>query len=170
LADLYLVCHPTRSGEDPVVDDPLIAGLAGAAAQVADEWDVLVAEETNDASRAQKLVAAVDAVLKDDRTIAMGAFADWVTNAAERLRRATVWPADAISTVFAELRPTPNEFVAYFVGDVLAYLNERGDRGAPGEIPKRMLVALRLAQNRKPETGEKIVIVSHSMGRAAGLR
>jgi hypothetical protein len=164
LADLYLVCRPTRSGEDPVAEDPVIAGLAEAADQVANEWDALVAQETNDAARAQRLVFAVDAALKDDKTIAMGAFADWMINAGERLRRAAVWPGDAISTVFAELRPTLNEFVAYFVGDVFTYLNERGDRKAPGEIPRRMLAALRLAQNRKAATGEKIVIVSHSMG------
>jgi hypothetical protein len=114
--------------------------------------------------RGQKLVSAVDAVLKDDKTIGMGGLPNWMINAGEQLRRAAVWPGDAISTVFAELRPTLNEFVAYFVGDVFAYLNERGDRARPGEIPRRVLVALRLAQNRKAATGEKIVIVSHSMG------
>jgi hypothetical protein len=164
LADLYLVCRQTRSGEDPVAEDPLVAGLAEAAGQVADRWDTLVAQETNDAARAQKLVSAVDAALKGDQTIGMGGVADWVTNAGERLRRAAVWPGDAISTVFAELRPTLNEFVAYFVGDVFTYLNERGDRAAPGEIPQRVLGALRRAQNRKAVTGEKIIIVSHSMG------
>jgi alpha-beta hydrolase superfamily lysophospholipase len=164
LADLYLACRPTRSGEDPVAEDPLVAGLAEAAAQVADQWDALVSLETNDEARAQRLVSAVDAVLKGDRAIAMGAFADWMTNAGERLRRAAVWPGDAVSTVFGELRPTLNEFIAYFVGDVLTYLNERGDRSSPGDIPNRVLAALRRAQNRKAATGEKIIIVSHSMG------
>jgi alpha-beta hydrolase superfamily lysophospholipase len=164
VADLYLVCRPTRSGEDPIAEDPLLAGLAEASAHVADQWDALVAQETNDAARARKLVAAVDAALKDDKTIAMGGFADWMSNAGERLRRAAVWPGDAVSTVFAELRPTLNEFVAYFVGDVFTYLKERGDRAAPGEIPRRVLAALRRAQSRKAATGEKIVIVSHSMG------
>jgi hypothetical protein len=158
LADLYLVCRPTRSGEDPVAEDPLVAGLAEAAAQVADQWDALVAQETNDAARAQRLVSAVDAALKGDKTVSQGALADWMTDAGEHLRRAAVWPGDAISTVFAELRPTLNEFIAYFVGDVFTYLNERGHRSYPGEIPKRLLVALRLAQNRKAATGEKIVI------------
>jgi len=153
LADLYLVCRPTRSGEDPVAEDPFVAGLAEAAAQVADQWDAFVAQETNDPARAQKLVSAVDAALKGDKTIAMGALADWMTSAGERLRRAAVWPGDAISTVFAQLRPTLNEFIAYFVGDVFTYLNERGDRASPGEIPKRVLVALRLAQHRMPATG-----------------
>jgi hypothetical protein len=94
----------------------------------------------------------------------MGGFADWMSGVGERLRRAAVWPGDAISTVFGELRPALNEFVAYFVGDIFTYLNERGSRDAPGEIPKRMLKALRGARNRRAATGEKIVIVSHSMG------
>ena len=40
----------------------------------------------------------------------------------------------------------------------------RGDRGSLGPIPTRVLAALRRAQERKKATGEKIVIVSHSMG------
>ena len=109
-------------------------------------------------------MSAVEAALADDQLLAMGAFADWMTSAGETLRRATVWPADAVSTVFAELRPTLNEFVAYFVGDVFAYLNQRTAGDGPGEIPRRGLAALRRANARKQQTGEKIIVVSHSMG------
>jgi hypothetical protein len=95
----------------------------------------------------------------------MGGFADWMTDAGETLRRAAGWPEDAVSTVFAELRPTLNEFVSYFVGDVFTYLTarERSD-GGPGAIPERFLHALRDAHRSKTENSEKIVIASHSMG------
>ncbi len=94
----------------------------------------------------------------------MGGFEDWLTKAGETLHRAVTWPADATGTVFAELRPTLHEFIAYFIGDVVVYLNERGTPQAPGEIPKRLLAALLKAHVRKKQTGEKIVVITHSMG------
>lgn len=163
LSDLYLACLPTKA-EDPVIDVPGIAALADAAAQVAGQWDAVMVSEVTDAARAQKFVAAVDGALAGHDLIGMGGIADWMTGAGEALRRAATWPADAIGTVFGEARPVLNEFVAYFIGDVLTYLHRRGTHDTPGDIPKRVLAALRRAQARKKETGEKIVIVSHSMG------
>src|SRR5262245_16659332 len=75
-----------------------------------------------------------------------------------------MWPADALGTVFAELRPAAHEFIAYFIGDVFAYLNEREVGGGPGEIPRRVLAALKSAHARKKQTHEPIVVVTHSMG------
>ncbi len=166
LADLYLVLRPraTKYEGDPFVSDARLAALADAAATVAANWDNLVAAESSDNARAARLISAVDAALTGDRLVSMGAFEDWMTRAHETLRRAAIWPADAVSTVFAELRPTLNEFIAYFIGDVFAYLNQREEAGAPGEIPKRVMVALRRALARRKETGEKIVVVTHSMG------
>ncbi|MEA3044772.1 MAG: hypothetical protein QOH47_2610 [Sphingomonadales bacterium] len=164
LADLYLAVRPTDPGVDPIIEIDELAGLASAASAVADKWDALVAREPNDASRAQRLIGAVDAILSGEEFIAMGGVRDWITRSGETLRRAAGWPGDAISTIFAELRPTLHEFIAYFVGDVFTYLIERGDRSNPGPIPRQLLVALRRAKARKDQTGEKIVIVSHSMG------
>ncbi|MBB4575953.1 hypothetical protein [Rhizobium lentis] len=165
LADLFLVLYPKKhQGNDPLADEPSIAALADAAAEVAGNWDDLVAKEATEDARLQRLLVAMKQRLDDDQLLAMGAVADWLTKAGETVRRAATWPGDAVSTVFAELRPTVNEFVAYFIGDVLAYLNERGSADAPGEIPKRMLRALRIAHNRKKQTGERIVVVTHSMG------
>ncbi|KRB86707.1 hypothetical protein ASE00_08480 [Sphingomonas sp. Root710] len=163
LADLYLACFPAGS-RDPIVDDPELAALADAAAAVADQWDSIAAHEADDAARARKLVARVDEALKGGTLIGMGGFAGWMEKAGEVVRRATTWPGDAVSTVLGEARPVMNEFVAYFVGDVFTYLTRRVDQGAPGPIPSRMLAALRRAQERKKATGEKIVVVSHSMG------
>ncbi len=163
LADLYLACLP--AGEtDPIVDRPNIAGLAAAAAQVAEHWSALLGDEATEEARARKLVAAVDAALKGDDLIGMGGFANWMERAGEVMRRAVTWPGDAVGTVLGEARPVMNEFVAYFTGDVFTYLTRRGDRTTPGPIPTRILAALRRAQERKKATGEKIVIVSHSMG------
>lgn len=162
LADLYLACIPT--GEDPIADAPEMAGLAAAAATVAERWDAIVASEQDDDVRARRLVAEVDAALKGSPLIGMGGFAAWIERADEVLRRAATWPGDVIGTIAGEARPKLNEFVAYFVGDVFTYLTGRGDRNAVGPIPNRILDALRIAQKRKKDTGEKIVIVSHSMG------
>ena len=164
VADLYLACAPTKDGEDPVVDEPTTAGLAVAAQAVADRWDAIAAAEQSDDARASRLVAEVDARLKGEDLIGMGGFADWMTRAGEVVRRAAAWPGDAVGTVLGEGRPVANDFVAHFIGDVLTYIARRGNRTAPGEIPKRLLVALRRAQERKKETGERIVVVSHSMG------
>lgn len=163
LADLYLACLPTKDG-DPIVDSPEVAGLAAAAQSVAERWDAIFAAEANDEARVRKFVAEVDAALKGGNLIAQGGFADWMQRAGEVLRRAASFPGDAVSTVLGEARPVMNEFVAYFTGDVFTYLTRRGDKGALGPIPTRVLAALRRAQERKKATGEKIVIVSHSMG------
>jgi hypothetical protein len=171
LADLYLAVrtqaarsHQPPGYGDPIAEEPRIAGLAAAAASVASRWDVLVAQETNDDARAARLVDAVDRALANDTTIGMGGWADWAERAGETLRRAAAFPGDAVSTVFAELRPTVNEFVANFVGDVFSYLDRREKDGLPGEIPRRLLAALARAHARKKQTGEKIIVLTHSMG------
>jgi hypothetical protein len=164
LADLYLATHPTTPGKDPIVDDPSLAAIADAAEAVALQWDAICARGGNEEARAAQLMKAVDDTLSGTGLIAMGGFADWMTKAGETLRRAVVWPADATGTVFAELRPTLHEFIAYFTGDVFIYLNQRGSAGAPGEIPKRLLAALKTGWARKKQTGEKLVVITHSMG------
>ena len=164
LADLYLVLRPKEEKFDPIAEDPSLAALADAAAEVASDWDRLVVLEATEDSRAARLIREVDKRLRDDDVVPMGGFADWISKAGETMRRAAGWPGDAVSTVFAELRPTLNEFVAYFIGDVLTYMNEREVDGKPGEILRRAMVALRLAHTRKKETGESIIVVTHSMG------
>jgi hypothetical protein len=169
LADLYLTVYSRRIDRasagvlDPIAAESRLAGLAAAAAATATEWDRLVVGEPNDAARAARLMSAVNAHLEHDALLAQGGFADWMTRADETLRRAAVWPGDAISAFFSELRPTVNEFVAYFLGDILAYINERG-QSAPGTVPQRVLGALSQAHLHKKQTGEKIIVVTHSMG------
>lgn len=167
IADLYLAVHPRKGdAQDPIAEDAHVAPLADAAADVAARWDAILASEPSDAARATRLVAEVESRLTGGDVVAMGGYADWMTSAGEALRRAGAWPGDAISTIFTELRPVVNEFVAYFIGDVLAYINERDAVGAAaaGGVPQRVLEALRRANRRRQETGEKIVVITHSMG------
>lgn len=63
-----------------------------------------------------------------------------------------------------ELRPPLNQLGAQFFGDVMCYLNFRGNASQPGPIPLRMLDALSKAQAVKEETGEPIIVLSNSMG------
>jgi hypothetical protein len=165
LADLYLVTRPHASGADPVVQEPILASLADAAAAVAVEWNHIVSGASTDAERAARLLSAVDTHLHGgSELIKQGGFADWMSRAGETLSRAARWPSDAVSTVFAELRPAANELASYFMGDVFAYLTGRGDLSSPGEIPSRVLDALDKAHAHKLDTGEPIVVVTHSMG------
>jgi hypothetical protein len=156
IADLYLAVHPrSKRGEDPVAEDAHVAPLADAAAEVAGQWDAIVVTEATDAMRAARFVSEVEKRLTGSGVLAQGGFAEWMIAAGEAVRRAAVWPGDAVSTVFAELRPVVNEFVAYFIGDVLAYMNERDAAGAAGTVPRRVLEALRRAHQRKQATGER---------------
>ncbi|NVO17975.1 MAG: hypothetical protein HXX10_28475, partial [Rhodoplanes sp.] len=172
LVDLYLATRALRDRgapgatrvPDPLAEDPTAAPLAATAAAVAARWDAIVAKDDTDAKRAARLVQEVDAALTGDGLLQMGAIADWMTRAGETLRRAGTFPGDAISTVFAELRPAINNLVAAFIGDVLVYLETRGTAGQPGPIQVRVLDALKTAQAHKTATGERIVVVTHSMG------
>src|SRR5262245_32365049 len=48
IADLYLAVHPRASrAQDPIAEDPRVAALAAAAADVADQWETIVNAEPN---------------------------------------------------------------------------------------------------------------------------
>jgi len=164
LADLYLAARPSPQGTDPFTEEAGLAGLAAAAEAVAERWDSVIADAASDDERLARLMQAVEAALRGDDLLAQGGFADWMTRVGETLKRAVHWPVDAVSTVFAELRPVAHEFVAYFIGDVMAYLNTRETTDGLGAIPTRVLDALEHAQKVKKDRGEPIVVVTHSMG------
>lgn len=167
LAQLYLAARPAGDGEDPLAETPLLGAIAAAADDVAGEWEVIMAKSPSDAERAADLVGAVDAALRKQPAdlVAQGGLPDWMGRAGELLGRAVNLPGDAIGTALGELRPVAHEFIANFIGDVFVYLNGRTTSdGQPGGIPRRMLEALRAAHRDKQTTGERIVIISHSMG------
>jgi hypothetical protein len=174
VADLYLACKsvsdseadkfPGKSDQKPGPGKFEISALADAAATVAEQWESIVAADANDASRAATMVVKVDQLLTGNTLVGMGGAPDWVASAGEALKRAVAWPGDAIGTVLGEGRPFVNEFVAYFIGDVFVYLTQRGMKDAAGEIPQRVIRSLIKAKQRKATHGEKIVVVTHSMG------
>jgi hypothetical protein len=144
--------------------DYRLGALATIAQAVADRWDEVLADAATESGRAANLVAAVDRGL-GETLIAAGAMDGWIDKVAEVLGRAVTQPGDIVSTILGEARPVVNEFVANFLGDVLTYLNTRdGPGGGPGAIPTLVLDALKSAEARRRETGEPIVVVTHSMG------
>lgn len=60
-------------------------------------------------------------------------------------------------------REALNANLGRFFGDVFIYFDGRGDKGAPGLIPQRILAAFDEAHTKAP-TGEPFVVVGHSLG------
>ena len=55
-----------------------------------------------------------------------------------------------------------NATLGRFFGDIFVYLDGRGDKAAPGDIPKLILSAFDQAKAAAP--GEPLVVVAHSLG------
>jgi hypothetical protein len=171
LSDLYLAFAPEANVDDPksigrtfvALDSARLAALPAACAVVADQWDAITSSNPPQ-QQVSALMRAVETELSGG-LIAAGAFGDWMARASEAISRANSLPLNAVSAIAAELRPRVNEAAAYFLGDVLTYMNNRQlPGGGPGPIPQRVLEPLLRAHKRKQETGEPIVIVTHSMG------
>lgn len=80
------------------------------------------------------------------------------TDRAQARRRANV-----IGVVNRIRRPLEN-YVPIFMGDVITYLNHRGDAADPGVIPQRALDTLAAAHRLKQERDEPLIVFTHSMG------
>jgi hypothetical protein len=93
----------------------------------------------------------------------------WTSDMADTLKEALERAGDslgwALTRVAAEGRKPLQEFISRFLGDLLKYLVERGDATRPGPIPSVLLKKLEEAAAH-PSTlaGERIVVMSHSMG------
>ncbi|MFP3558089.1 hypothetical protein SB861_46615 [Paraburkholderia sp. SIMBA_049] len=171
LADLYLAFAPEANAENTAsdekkftaLDSAKIASLPAACAAAADQWDAIISNNPPQ-QQTSALMRAVEKELSGGM-IVQGGFADWMSRASEAVNRAGSLPFNAISSIAAELRPRVHEATAYFLGDVLTYMNTRQQPdGKPGAIPQRVLEPLARAHLRKQETGEPIVILTHSMG------
>ena len=168
LADLYLACRATDAAADPSEDamlaEPRLARVAASAADVAEQWDALLDGSETDGPAADILVNAVDNRVHAGSLLGQGA-KDWLQRAGELVSRSFTLPGDIVSSALAETRPALNNFVANFLGDVFTYLDTREPAsGGPGVIPALVIDALKRAQARKAQTGERIVVVTHSMG------
>jgi hypothetical protein len=169
LADLYLAARGAESrgvlATDLFVDDPRMAAIASAASDVAARWPEITAGLVGDDVQAQALMEAMDRELGAGTLISAGGVEDWLSKAGEILRRAASAPGDLVSMAFAEARPAINDFIAHFIGDIFTYQSTRDTvDGAPGQIPQRVLRALASAHKRKQSNGERIIVVTHSMG------
>jgi hypothetical protein len=142
-----------------------MAAVASAAADVAARWPEITAGLAGDDACAPALLEEVDRELEGGTLIPAGGIEDWLSKAGEILRRATSAPGDLVSTAFAEARPAINDFLANFIGDVFTYQSTRDSvGGGPGPIPQRVLRALVSAHKRRQSNGERIIVVTHSMG------
>lgn len=99
---------------------------------------------------------------------------EWVQGLGDRLlevlSRSVGLPGFVVSRVLTEVRKPLNDFVTVFLGDVFKYLKNRGEVDdktntvVVGEIPNRVLTELELAIAIQQQTGEPIIVMSHSMG------
>jgi hypothetical protein len=63
------------------------------------------------------------------------------------------------------IRPKAHHGLSLFLGDIFVYLNNRGTKGAEGEIVKTVADAFRRAVTaKKPGVDDQVIIVAHSMG------
>jgi hypothetical protein len=73
-------------------------------------------------------------------------------------------PGYLFGRIVDPLRKPLNENVTLFLGDIFFYLARRGTAENPGEITKQLLDKLKEAHKKKLETGEPLIVFSHSMG------
>lgn len=138
---------------DEVVHDPALQAQLGNAADFDEEWD---------------LIAAATRTRLAEQTAIAGMGFDWLdgigSRVKEALSRGVSAPGYVLGRAVAEFRKPMNNFISVFLGDVFEYLKERGTSDSPGPIQKRFLDPLSRADKRKRDTGEPIVVLSHSMG------
>ncbi len=94
----------------------------------------------------------------------------WLTKAARKVKDAVKGAVtagvdrvgDFASTrILASARRPLNATIGTFFGDVFVYMDKRGTRDAPGEIPKRILGGIKSL----PQFGkEPLVVIGHSLG------
>jgi len=166
LADLIAVSAPTPDMDalqrarigisaDRVARDPVVRDNLKAAKNLDDQLKIVADAVRADVERQSTLVAAG----------ALDVFRNMRDRVSESISRTLSKPAVAATLLAGELRPTLNDFVTRFLGDVLFYITRRGLPGAPGSIPKVLLDELVTAQiNKEARGGEPIVLLTHSMG------
>jgi len=102
----------------------------------------------------------------------VGNVVNWLTAAATKVKDAAIGligtavdrAGDFASTkLLGWTRDSLNAELGRFFGDVFIYFNGRGDKNAPGPIPRRILAAIDSAISHAP-AGEPLVIVGHSLG------
>lgn len=175
LADLIALAirRPPAEGEDETDADALFRARVGAAADhVARDPTVRrrLREAPNLDAQLQIVATAVqEDVERQSSFAAAGAIGDFFRDLHDRVTesvsRTIGNPAANLTVLASEIRPSLNDFVTRFLGDVLFYIEGRGTAQRPGPIPSVLLKALATAQiNKEERGGEPIVLLTHSMG------
>ena len=165
LADLVAVSVPTADVDavqrarigiaaDRVARDPTVRGALKAAETLEEQLDIVAVAVRADVERQSPLAAAG----------ALDYFRNMRDRVSESVSRTLSSPAAAATVIAGELRPTLNDFVTRFLGDVLFYMTRRGSPACPGAIPIVLLDELAIAQtDKEARGGEPIVLLTHSM-------
>jgi hypothetical protein len=129
---------------------------------------------TTDAQLVNKLVSET-AGSSSSGVQALGGF-DFIINplsaAAAKLKNAVASAGETVLDKVGDFASTKllawgrrplNEVIGRFFGDVFVYLDARGDKNAPGDIPKLILGEIDQATKNGP-AGEPLVVIGHSLG------
>ncbi|OWV69634.1 hypothetical protein ATY77_20935 [Rhizobium sp. R634] len=166
LADLITVSAASNS-----IDGLQRARIGIAADRVA--RDLAIQRSVKAANSLEKqlaiLAASVQESVEQQSTLAGQGAAQFLRSlpgcVSESLSRIFGSPIAVASLIAGELRPTLNDFVTRFVGDVLFYMTLRGTANAPGAIPQVLISELEFAaETKRRRSGEPIVLLTHSMG------
>ncbi len=175
LADLIAVAlrrPPAESEIETDVDALLRARIGIAADQVARDFDIrrrLVGASNLDAQLQIVANAVQEKVEQQSSLAAQGGAGDFFRRLRDRVTesvsRTISRPAAGVTILASEIRPSLNDFVTRFLGDVLFYVTRRGTPEAPGQIPSILIEELETAWvNKESRGGEPIVLLTHSMG------
>lgn len=83
----------------------------------------------------------------------------------DALKRLRDLPGNRTQRILDGRRPLLNAQAALFLGDIFTYLRKSGTPEKPGSIIEKLLNILSEAhENQKQRKGEKLIVISHSMG------
>jgi len=83
----------------------------------------------------------------------------------EAVGRITSLPASTLSSAVLTLgRRNTHLGAAGFLGDVFQYLDNRGDKNAPGPIVKKVLGEFKAARDARTPGDPKLIVIGHSLG------
>lgn len=167
-----------KHGLDAAVDvawDAVAVSAAGSDAQtIASLWEVIndylqsassyawLRDGMSNEEFVDQLLKAAAAVEPNVDSLSLGS---WWVKAKETVNRIGRGPDDALGTVLTSIgRTRLHKTAARFIGDILVYMNERGDADNPGEIVKCVLAALRDGRAIADGREEELVVIGHSLG------
>lgn len=103
--------------------------------------------------------------IEEDDVESLGVFTTVWDSLSENVSRiGSVVGNKTSDAVLAMTRKPAHNAISGFLGDILVYTNERGDKGNPGEIVKLVESVLDEAVAKKTEKDDKLIILAHSMG------